>query len=68
MAIHFVNFRDDTEYQNAIKVWSVPDFVHKVHDKRMYQEIDTENDIVIFSKYAKLKHNSNYSYDDSLYN
>ena len=68
MAIHFVNFRDDTEYQNAIKVWSVPDFVHKVHDKRMYQEIDTENDIVIFSKYAKLKPNSNYSYDDSLYN
>ena len=67
MAIHFVNFRDDTEYQNAIKVWSVPDFVHKVHDKRMYQEIDTENDIVVFSKYAKLEPNPIYSYDDSRY-
>jgi len=67
MAIHFVNFRDDTEYQNAIKVWSVPYFVHKVHDRRMYQEIDTENDIVVFSKYAKLEPNPIYSYDDSRY-
>ena len=38
MAIHFVNFRDDTEYQNAIKVWSVPDFVHKVHIEDLYTE------------------------------
>ena len=68
MAIHFVNFRDDTEYQNAVKVWSEPDFVHKIHDLRMYQEIDTDNDIVIFSKYAKLTPNPNYSYDDSLFN
>jgi len=68
MAIHFVNFRDDTEYQNAVKVWSEPDFVHKIHDKRMYQEIDTKNDIVIFSKYAKLKPNNIYSYDDSMFN
>ena len=67
MAVHFVNFRDDTEYQNAVKVWSEPDFVHKIHDLRMYQEIDTENDIVVFSKYAKLEPNPIYSYDDSRY-
>ncbi len=68
MAIHFVNFRDDTEYQSAVKIWSEPDFVHKIHDKRMYQEIDIENDIVIFSKYAKLKPLEYYSYDDSRFN
>ena len=67
MAIHFVNFRDNDEYLSAIKVFDKPDFIHFVHDKRMYQEIDTENDTVVFSKYAKLEPNPIYSYDDSRY-
>ena len=65
--IHFVGFRHDSEYLTAIKVWGKPHYIHYVHDQRMYQEIDTENDIVVFSKYAKLEPNPIYSYDDSRY-
>ena len=38
--IHFVGFRHDSEYLSAVKVFGKPHFIHYVHDKRMYQEID----------------------------
>lgn len=44
--IHFVGMRGD-EYISACRVWGEPDFIHKVHDKRMYEEI-SKNDTVIF--------------------
>ena len=44
-----------------------PHFIHYVHDKRMYQEIDASKDVVVFSKHAKLKPMPIYSYDDSQY-
>ena len=46
--IHFFGFRGD-EYNRAIKVFGLPDFIHPVHDKRAYVEIDRENDILIFA-------------------
>ena len=65
--VHFVGFRHDSEYLSAVKVFGKPHFIHYVHDKRMYQEIDTSKDLVVFSKHAKLKPMPIYSYDDSQY-
>ena len=44
--IHFVGFRHDSEYLSAVKVFGKPHFIHYVHDKRMYQEIDASKDVV----------------------
>ena len=46
--IHFFGFRGD-EYNSAKKIWGEPDFIHPVHDKRAYLEIDKENDILVFA-------------------
>ena len=45
---HFFGFRGD-EYNRAKKIWGEPDFIHPVHDRRAYLEIDKENDILIFA-------------------
>jgi hypothetical protein len=45
---HFIGFRGD-EYNSAKKIWGEPDFVHPVHDKRAYVEIDKDNDVLIFA-------------------
>tara|TARA_R100001143_G_C3308147_1_gene108887 strand:+ start:481 stop:738 length:258 start_codon:yes stop_codon:yes gene_type:complete len=45
--VHFIGFRTDQEYWSAVKIWGSPDFIHKVHDKRAYGDIDKENDTVI---------------------
>lgn len=46
--IHFIGFRGD-EYNRAKKIWGEPDFIHPVHDKRAYIEIDISKDILIFA-------------------
>ena len=46
--IHFIGFRG-YEYVSAVRVWGKPDFIHPVHDRRAYIEIDKENDILIFA-------------------
>jgi len=46
--IHFIGFRG-YEYVSAVRVWGIPDFIHPVHDRRAYIEIDKENDILIFA-------------------
>jgi len=54
--IHFIGFRAD-EYISAIKVWGLPDFIHRDHDPRAYEEI-AQNDIIIFGKkYRPQKYN-----------
>jgi hypothetical protein len=60
--LHFVGFRGE-EYNSAIRVFGLPDFIHRVWDMRAVQEI-AANDIVVFAKY----HNQppcEYTYDDS---
>ena len=47
-SIHFFGFRGD-EYNRAKKIWGEPDFIHPVHDRRAYIEIDTDIDILIFA-------------------
>ena len=46
--IHFVGFRGD-EYNRARRVWGTPDFIHAWHDHRMYGDVDTDVDIIIFA-------------------
>ena len=61
-AVHFVGFRGE-EYHSAVKVFGLPDFVHRVWDRRAEIEV-ASNDCVVFAKY----HNttpSQYSFDDS---
>jgi len=48
MALHFIGFRGD-EYNRAKKIWGEPDFIHPVHDRRAYVEIDIFDDILIFA-------------------
>ena len=52
MAVHFVGFRDGFEYQDAVRVFGQPDFIHKWHDHRMYGDVDDENDTIIFARAA----------------
>ena len=47
MAVHFIGFRGN-EYNNAVKVFGEPDFVHMSHDQRMYGEVDLDKDVLVF--------------------
>ncbi|NJC33881.1 hypothetical protein GGR88_001355 [Sphingomonas jejuensis] len=47
-AIHFVAFRGD-EYTAAVRIWGVPDFIHRRWDRRAQREIHPL-DTVIFAK------------------
>ena len=45
---HFFGFRGD-EYNRAVKIFGLPDFIHPVHDRRAYLEIDKDKDILVFA-------------------
>jgi hypothetical protein len=45
--VHFVGFRTDAEYSAAVRVWGHPNFIHLIHDRRMYGDLG-EDDIVVF--------------------
>ena len=62
---HFFGFRGD-EYNRAVKIWGKPDFIHPVHDRRAYVEIDKDNDILIFANKERPDIISNYrrEYED----
>lgn len=47
-ALHFVGFKDD-RYWNAVKVFGVPDVVHRIWDERARQEI-APGDVAIFAE------------------
>lgn len=48
MALHFVWFRGD-EYLRAVRIWGVPDFIHRGWDRRARREI-VAGDTVIFAR------------------
>lgn len=48
--IHFVGFRSQ-EYISACRVWGEPDFIHKVHDGRMREEISKDDTVVFANGY-----------------
>lgn len=45
--VHFVGFRRD-EYTSAVRIWGVPDFIHRVNDSRSRREI-WEGDTVVYA-------------------
>ena len=64
--VHFVGFRGD-EYHNAVKIWGIPDFIHRFWDVRAAAEAQPD-DIVVFARVKDW--NSQYeprkeSFDDS---
>jgi hypothetical protein len=61
-AVHFVGFRGE-EYHSAVRVFGLPDFVHRGWDRRAQREIAT-CDTVVFAKYHD-QEPSPYSFDDS---
>lgn len=62
--VHFVGFRADSEYWNAVAIWGKPDFIHLTHDHRMYGDIDTERDTVVFGSKAREDKISPFSWQD----
>lgn len=65
MAVHFVGFRG-REYLSAVLVFGVPDFIHVCHDRRMYGDLDPDQDIVVFGPKADPDFIQPYSDQDCL--
>jgi len=61
-ATHFVGFRDE-RYMAAVRAFGLPDFIHRVHDKRSRREI-ADGDLVVFATGDHDKSYSKYSGDD----
>ena len=47
LCVHFVGFRDD-RYWSAVRVWGLPDFIHRHWDRRAAREI-ARGDTVVFA-------------------
>ena len=45
--VHFVGFRGD-EYLSAVRIWGLPDFIHRGWDRRAFREI-ADDDTIIFA-------------------
>jgi hypothetical protein len=68
MAVHFIAFREgDQQYWNAVRVFGLPAFVHRVWDVRakLGGEFDSDHDVRVFAKGAETDAPSPYSFDDS---
>jgi hypothetical protein len=61
--LHFVGFKDD-RYWNAVAVFGLPDFYHRVWDKRAWQEVQP-NDIAVFASGSSDDPPKPISWDDS---
>lgn len=46
--VHFVGFRGD-EYASAVRVWGLPEYIHRGWDLRARREI-AEGDIIVFAQ------------------
>jgi hypothetical protein len=60
--IHFIGFRGE-EFWSAVKVWGQPDFVHMIHDARMYGDVGPD-DTLVFGPKASPDIISQYSWQD----
>lgn len=63
-ALHFVGFRDPQRGAMAELVFGVPDFEHRVWDRRARQEV-APNDVAVFAKGSFDDEPTPYSWDDS---
>jgi hypothetical protein len=68
--IHFVGFRTDAQYSAAVKVFGKPDFIHLIHDHRMYGDtgfpIDPKTETVVFGEKGRDKPDPNYNDQDHM--
>ncbi len=67
-ALHFVRFSNDydSHWQNAVKIFGEPDFIHRGWDRRAQREI-FEGDVIVFAKGDYNQPLAPYNYDDSEY-
>jgi hypothetical protein len=61
--MHFVGFKDD-RYQNAVRVFGKPDFVHRFWDRRAQDEIAI-GDVAVFADGDETQPTRQFAYDDS---
>ena len=68
MALHFVRFPDNygRQYQNAVRVFGRPHFMHRLWDQRARREI-AEGDVIVFAKGDEDQPVSPYNGDDEYY-
>lgn len=60
--MHFIGFRGE-EYCSAVRVWGQPDFVHLIHDHRLYGDVGPD-DVLVFGPKADPAVISEYSWQD----
>lgn len=60
--VHFIGFRGE-EYWSAVKIFGAPDFIHLIHDNRLYGDVG-ENDILVFGPKADPDRISQFSWQD----
>lgn len=58
--LHFVGFKDD-RFNNAVRVWGRPDFIHRFYDRRAVADI-APGDTVVFAGTQEVVE---FSFDDS---
>jgi hypothetical protein len=63
MDTHFVGFKGD-EFTRARKIFGMPDFIHRQHDKRAVSMF-MSGDRVIFANGTETPSQSVFSFDDS---
>jgi hypothetical protein len=61
--LHFVGFKDD-RYNNAVKTFGKPDFIHRHWDVRATHEV-MPGDVVIFAKGNEQTPPTPFAFDDS---
>lgn len=62
-AVHFVGFRGDHEYLSACLAFGKPDYIHRVHDRRMRRDV-APGDLVVLGSKAKPDIISRFNGDD----
>lgn len=60
--VHFVGFRG-LEYISAVRVFGEPDFIHMVHDFRMYGDVG-DGDLILHGPKSTPDTISQYSWQD----
>jgi len=67
-ALHFVGFVPYSQhFWNAVRVFGLPDFLHRVYDGRCVAEY-MPGDVMLFAKGCGGRTVQLYSYDDSEFN
>ena len=64
MAVHFIGFKNSTQFHRAVNVFGTPDFIHRKWDVRAKQEV-VNGDVAIFATGSVNDTAIHPSFDDS---